>query len=144
MLFDEISPRKRRLLSRPTFKRLYSLCTCVCVSSFPLCIVKFVDENLWLTLAIGKNVCAPGVFVAKHLFLFVLVGLLVRLLIMCHTKYPLMNSVSCILGLYFVTSMVLHRALLCKFFLMHALQFFFFYVLQLLCSHLNFELNTSQ
>jgi hypothetical protein len=63
---------------------------------------------------------------------------------MWDTKYPLMSFVSCILGLYFVTSMVLHRTLLCKFFLMHALQFFFFYVLQLLCSHLNFELNTSQ
>jgi hypothetical protein len=56
-----------------------------------------------------------------------------------------MSFVLCILGLYFVTSMVLHRTLLCKFFFYtQALQFFFFYVLQLLRSHLNFELNISQ
>lgn len=103
---------KKKPAQPPNFQEtLQSLHLCVCVCSFSLCIVKFVDENLWLNL-LEIYVCAPCILVAKHLFLFVLVGLL----IMWDTKYPLMNFVLCILGLYFLTSMVLHRTLLCKFF----------------------------
>jgi hypothetical protein len=51
------------------------LCVCVCVfvSSFPLCIVKFVDENLWLNLTIG-NLCLCSRRFSGQAFVFICTG----------------------------------------------------------------------
>jgi len=83
--------------SAPQISRDFKvLCVCVCVfvSSFPLCIVKFVDENLWLNLAIG-NLCLCSRCFCGQAFVFICTGGALGEIInyMRRFKYPLTSFV---------------------------------------------------